>query len=325
MTLIISVLTHTYVMQASDRRLTILRDNEVVGYEDERNKAIFVADRLSFAMTGIADIDGDTVEFFAAHMARSLEAGRNVNGALDTVGGMFGQYLAQHPALCDQRLAFVGVGWTAAPPAPRSPVLMWMSNSMDSDGEWTTRTNEDFTTGTSGLLPDEPLLILISGAGLSDEQAEQLQLDVIGAVTASGDPEPVARLLIDHIRTAARMNRLIGLGVMVNCIPYACGRLDGEIMFIGGLPTSDTRTFTYVPAGRSTGPYLGPHVVGSTGERIQDFQAFGEPGTFGFGYGQTQEERPKSAIGQRVNVSKIGRNDPCWCGSDKKFKRCHGR
>ncbi|HEX9654043.1 MAG TPA: SEC-C metal-binding domain-containing protein, partial [bacterium] len=20
---------------------------------------------------------------------------------------------------------------------------------------------------------------------------------------------------------------------------------------------------------------------------------------------------------------KIGRNDPCWCGSGKKFKRCH--
>ena len=22
---------------------------------------------------------------------------------------------------------------------------------------------------------------------------------------------------------------------------------------------------------------------------------------------------------------KLGRNDPCWCGSDKKFKYCHGR
>ncbi|MBA3328639.1 MAG: SEC-C domain-containing protein, partial [Solirubrobacterales bacterium] len=20
----------------------------------------------------------------------------------------------------------------------------------------------------------------------------------------------------------------------------------------------------------------------------------------------------------------VGRNDPCWCGSGKKFKRCHG-
>jgi preprotein translocase subunit SecA len=22
---------------------------------------------------------------------------------------------------------------------------------------------------------------------------------------------------------------------------------------------------------------------------------------------------------------KVGRNDPCWCGSGKKFKHCHGR
>ena len=30
---------------------------------------------------------------------------------------------------------------------------------------------------------------------------------------------------------------------------------------------------------------------------------------------------------QTVHVSeheKLGRNDPCWCGSGKKFKKCHG-
>ncbi|MDD4142914.1 MAG: SEC-C metal-binding domain-containing protein, partial [Bacteroidales bacterium] len=25
------------------------------------------------------------------------------------------------------------------------------------------------------------------------------------------------------------------------------------------------------------------------------------------------------------NGEKIGRNDPCWCGSGKKFKKCHGK
>jgi preprotein translocase subunit SecA len=32
------------------------------------------------------------------------------------------------------------------------------------------------------------------------------------------------------------------------------------------------------------------------------------------------------ATTQRVTSDrdKIGRNDPCWCGSGKKFKRCHG-
>jgi preprotein translocase subunit SecA len=32
------------------------------------------------------------------------------------------------------------------------------------------------------------------------------------------------------------------------------------------------------------------------------------------------------ATRQRVAAAheKIGRNDPCWCGSGKKFKKCHG-
>jgi preprotein translocase subunit SecA len=26
----------------------------------------------------------------------------------------------------------------------------------------------------------------------------------------------------------------------------------------------------------------------------------------------------------RSEEQKLGRNDPCWCGSGKKFKKCHG-
>jgi preprotein translocase subunit SecA len=31
-------------------------------------------------------------------------------------------------------------------------------------------------------------------------------------------------------------------------------------------------------------------------------------------------------VEQRVvdDEHQVGRNDPCWCGSGKKFKRCHG-
>jgi preprotein translocase subunit SecA len=31
--------------------------------------------------------------------------------------------------------------------------------------------------------------------------------------------------------------------------------------------------------------------------------------------------RPQQVVNEHRN---IGRNDPCWCGSGKKFKRCHG-
>jgi preprotein translocase subunit SecA len=45
------------------------------------------------------------------------------------------------------------------------------------------------------------------------------------------------------------------------------------------------------------------------------------------GAGQAVDEvEPIPVVEQRrvAEVEQIGRNDPCWCGSGKKFKRCHG-
>ncbi len=39
---------------------------------------------------------------------------------------------------------------------------------------------------------------------------------------------------------------------------------------------------------------------------------------------ETVSAAPARALGQPPDGDKIGRNDPCWCGSGKKFKRCHG-
>ena len=32
---------------------------------------------------------------------------------------------------------------------------------------------------------------------------------------------------------------------------------------------------------------------------------------------------PRQGPSSRVTASKLGRNDPCWCGSGKKYKVCH--
>ena len=36
------------------------------------------------------------------------------------------------------------------------------------------------------------------------------------------------------------------------------------------------------------------------------------------------ERRHQPGDGVKGEDEKIGRNDPCWCGSGKKFKKCHG-
>jgi preprotein translocase subunit SecA len=41
--------------------------------------------------------------------------------------------------------------------------------------------------------------------------------------------------------------------------------------------------------------------------------------------GYAEEELPPPVEQRRVDeTAQIGRNDPCWCGSGKKFKKCHG-
>jgi preprotein translocase subunit SecA len=40
------------------------------------------------------------------------------------------------------------------------------------------------------------------------------------------------------------------------------------------------------------------------------------------GGGEEPNQRPKSP---RKVDNKVGRNDPCPCGSGKKFKKCHGQ
>jgi len=44
------------------------------------------------------------------------------------------------------------------------------------------------------------------------------------------------------------------------------------------------------------------------------------------GYTEPEEIAPPAPVEQRRvdQAEQIGRNDPCWCGSGKKFKKCHG-
>jgi preprotein translocase subunit SecA len=85
------------------------------------------------------------------------------------------------------------------------------------------------------------------------------------------------------------------------------------------------------PSGSSTRPgtvsYSGGGAIGSQ-EAIAMALAGGgaESGAEAYADGQLDEDELLPHVEQRrVDESEqIGRNDPCWCGSDKKYKKCHG-
>ncbi len=68
-------------------------------------------------------------------------------------------------------------------------------------------------------------------------------------------------------------------------------------------------------------------------QRAPSFVGSGAAATAGGGFPAEPAAAPRPArVGGddapiktvRRDEPKIGRNDPCWCGSGKKFKKCHG-
>jgi SEC-C motif len=334
MTLILSAISPTWAMQASDRRVTVVNTaDQVVRWEDERNKGIFVAERMTFAYTGLADIGGtDTAEWFQAQLARAMSQGRLVEDALQEAAEMAAQYVRALPPYVDYRAhAFVGVGWTPDDVQARVPFIVCLSNSIDEDGHWRNQPGDDFNTHRETLGSHDPLRLQVAPPLLSDEAFGHLAARIGSHLDDSTDPAPVARMLIQAIRDEAeRPDSDVGMGVMVNNLPRAPGPPTGDVMLVGTLPERDVRTFTYVPHGEWRGEYLGPLVVSSDGSRMGGFVATGSDVTpdgsaAGFMYRPASAPPPpRAAVGQRVNTQKFGRNDPCWCGSGRKYKRCHG-
>jgi SEC-C motif len=328
-TLLLSVVTPRYVMQASDRRVVSLSDSgSVIDADDEQNKAIFVAERMTFAYTGHARIDReDTAEFFQGVMARSLATGRSVEDSLATVGTMSAGYFRSLRADTDRHHSFVGVGWEGRPPHDGPPFIAWTSNAIDENGERLSAPQEQFATHYRRLAAGEAFALVTAGAVLPEDALSRLNAQLAFLTGDGDDPAAVGLVLVEAIREQAAENDAVGSGVMINCIPRSPGPPGGDIIFVGDAPKLDVRTFAYVPADAVPAyEYLGPLVVTSDGHRMADFIATppGPQGAQGFVYRPSwAPPRPRAAAGQRVRDYRIGRNDLCWCGSGKKYKKCH--
>ena len=94
-----------------------------------------------------------------------------------------------------------------------------------------------------------------------------------------------------------------------------------------GAARAGARPRTYQPAGSSTGgasrvSYSSGVTAGAGAlAAAAAAEAHAEPAE------QAYEEEVAPAYVEQRRVSsdeQLGRNDPCWCGSGKKFKRCHG-
>ena len=79
------------------------------------------------------------------------------------------------------------------------------------------------------------------------------------------------------------------------------------------------------PSPRSSSSTGGGQVTYSGGGAPQGAMAMAAAAGAAAAEGYEEEEPPPVIEQRRVDESQqLGRNDPCWCGSGKKFKKCHG-
>jgi preprotein translocase subunit SecA len=58
---------------------------------------------------------------------------------------------------------------------------------------------------------------------------------------------------------------------------------------------------------------------------LAEAAAGGAPAGVAYAEDEVAYEEPAPVEQRRLDdEEQIGRNDPCWCGSGKKYKKCHG-
>lgn len=87
MTMILTCLTPDFVIQSSDRRVSVVKDNKVQWYDDHRNKALVYKSQFVFAYTGQAEIplkkNGQIIWTYTIDWAaEQLSKGKNLKEAV---------------------------------------------------------------------------------------------------------------------------------------------------------------------------------------------------------------------------------------------------
>lgn len=127
---------------------------------------------------------------------------------------------------------------------------------------------------------------------------------------------------MDHIDAMDSLKNGIGLRAYGQKDPVVQYRIEGGNMFeemVAGVKIEVTKLLLHVV--KREGPLKRESNVKVTGE------GFGENAAIDVGESASQtnsasDTKPKPIVN---NGPKVGRNDPCPCGSGKKYKNCHGR
>ncbi len=135
----------------------------------------------------------------------------------------------------------------------------------------------------------------------------------------------IDRLWMDHLDTLDSLREGIGLRGYGQKDPLVEYKKEAFTMFQQLVDSIDyeinRRIFRIQPANQK--PVVVPQAMETNIDKTDNIGLQARPA---FANPNTGSANHKNLVNRDPNTGKkLGRNDPCWCGSGKKFKKCHGQ
>jgi preprotein translocase subunit SecA len=142
-----------------------------------------------------------------------------------------------------------------------------------------------------------------------------------------------------HLRGIAQVDPLVAykneafelFGDLMNLVWSGFARMIYHVQIqVQDAPDAQTAIPTHTASQASSSATGGGRVSYSggaaalTGAQALAAAAAGAPGGQAFAQSSEAAAAPEVVEQRHVDENEPGRNDPCWCGSGKKYKRCHG-
>ncbi len=160
---------------------------------------------------------------------------------------------------------------------------------------------------SSGSANEIEALVLDEAEAAYAARQEELGADNMRLVERLLLLQTIDRLWVEHLTAMDEMRQGIGLQAYGNQDPLVAYKREARDMWdqlLANIRQTISHAIYHVNVSTNPQPVAASVAAGN----------------------QVRENRTDQAAipAQKVNGKKLGRNDPCFCGSGKKFKRCHG-
>jgi preprotein translocase subunit SecA len=172
-----------------------------------------------------------------------------------------------------------------------------------------------------GLSPDEIEEIVVEAAEAAYEaREEQIGVETMRLLERLLMLQTIDRLWVEHLTAMDEMRQGIGLHAYGQQDPLVAYKREAHDMWdqlLGNIRQTITRAILHVGLAGAPRPAAAPAVRA-------DGDGAGVPA--GRAVQNLRENRTDQAAVPAAKVAgrKVGRNDPCPCGSGRKYKKCHG-